>query len=207
MPLAATMMERRRQAAIEEIAAVALDLILRDGFEATSVEAIAAAAGCAPRTFYRYFATKEDVLFHDVPAFIEHLGEMLEKHLADGLGLWAATSEVMVEYVSQFDATDERRRIPTQRMNLWLREPALLGRYMQYVNEGERMVADTLHRYRGTTPARDDLPQLIAVAAVGAVRVTLLTHGQSSNRKLTKHLREGLAAFGEGLADERTAGR
>jgi AcrR family transcriptional regulator len=201
MPLAATMMERRRQAAIEEIAAVALDLILRDGFEATSVEAIAAAAGCAPRTFYRYFATKEDVLFHDVSAFIEHLGEVLDKHLAEGLGPWAAASAVVLEYVSQFDATDERRRIPTQRMNLWLSEPALLGRYMQYVNKGEQMIAGGLHRHRGTAPERDDLPQLIAVAAVGAARVALLTHGSASGRKLTRHLRDALATLGSGLAD------
>jgi AcrR family transcriptional regulator len=207
MPLAATMMERRRQAAIEEIAAVALDLILRDGFEATSVEAIAAAAGCAPRTFYRYFATKEDVLFHDVPVFIERLAEVLEKHLADGLGPWAAASEVVVDYISQFDATDERRRIPTERMNLWMSEPALLARYMQYVNQGEQMIAEVLHRHRGTIPERDDLPQLVAVAAVGAARVTLLTHSRASSRKLTKHLRDALGTFGAGLADEKTAGR
>jgi AcrR family transcriptional regulator len=50
-------MERRKQGAIDEIARTALELFARDGFEATSVEAIAAAAGCSPRTFYRYFGS------------------------------------------------------------------------------------------------------------------------------------------------------
>jgi AcrR family transcriptional regulator len=202
MTLATTLMERRKQAAIDEIAHTALELFARDGFEATSVEAIAAAAGCSPRTFYRYFGTKEDVMFHDLPAMMEQLDRSLDGYLADGLGPWAAVSEVLVALISRFDATDPQ--LPTQRINLWLKEPALRARYMQYVNQAEQVIADCLHRHRGTTPQQDDLPQLIAVAATGAYRVTILTHTPTrTGRKLTKHLREALAILGNGLADER----
>jgi AcrR family transcriptional regulator len=193
-------MERRKQAAIDEIAHTAMDLFARDGFEATSVEAIAAAAGCSPRTFYRYFGTKEDVMFHDLPVMVEQLGLAIDERLAEGLGPWAAVTEVLVELIGRFDATDPS--LPTQRINLWLKEPALRARYMQYVNEAEQVIADHLHRYRGTTPRQDDLPQLIAVAATGAYRVTLLTHTPAKGgRKLTKHLRDALATIGNGLAD------
>jgi AcrR family transcriptional regulator len=204
MTLATTLTEKRKQGAMDEIARAALELFTRDGFEATSVDAIAAAAGCAPRTFYRYFGTKEDVVFHDLPALMQQLGQALDDHLANGLGAWAAVSDLFVEYIGRFDGTDER--ILTERMNLWLNEPALLARYMQYFNQAEHVVAECLHRHRGTTPKQDDLPQLIAVAAIGAYRVTLLTHMPATGRKLTKHLREALATLGSGLADEAAPG-
>jgi AcrR family transcriptional regulator len=45
-----------------EIARVAAGLFVRHGLRATRAEDIAQAAGIAPRTFYRYFATKEEAV-------------------------------------------------------------------------------------------------------------------------------------------------
>jgi AcrR family transcriptional regulator len=201
MALPMTLTERRKQAAIDEIARIALELFSRDGFEATSVEAIAAAAGCAPRTFYRYFATKEEVMFHDLPAVIDELGVMLRRHLADGAGgdLWDSVSEAIAAFIGRFDSHEQR--LLSRRMKLWLSEPALLARYMQFFNQAERLVAESLHEHRATTPERDHLAGLMAVAAIGAYRVTLLTHTPAAGPALTKHIREALAAYGSGLAD------
>lgn len=54
--------ERRRDATRMEIAAAAAKLFAAAGFEATSVEDIAAAAGISVRTFYRHCEAKEDTL-------------------------------------------------------------------------------------------------------------------------------------------------
>ncbi|MFI9649024.1 TetR family transcriptional regulator [Streptomyces sp. NPDC052040] len=51
-----------------EIARAAASLFMANGLRATRAEDIARAAGVAPRTFYRYFATKEEAL---VPLFSE----------------------------------------------------------------------------------------------------------------------------------------
>ena len=53
----------RTRAALRE---VALRHFVADGFEAASVPAIAAEVGVTERTFYRHFATKDEVLFGDV---------------------------------------------------------------------------------------------------------------------------------------------
>ena len=88
-----SLMERQRQGAADEIVRAAIELFTRDGFEATPVEAIAAEAGCSRRTFYRYFGSKEDVLFQDLPAAFERMREVLRGHLEEGLDLWMAVTE------------------------------------------------------------------------------------------------------------------
>ena len=60
-----------------ELAAVAQRLFVAGGFEQTSIEDVAAAAGISRRTFFRYFATKADVLFADSPAELARLRECL----------------------------------------------------------------------------------------------------------------------------------
>ncbi|MEC3953670.1 TetR family transcriptional regulator [Nocardia sp. CDC153] len=54
--------ETRRAATRREVALAAARLFIEKGYTATTVEEIAAAAGMGLRTFYRYFASKEDVL-------------------------------------------------------------------------------------------------------------------------------------------------
>ncbi|MEV6115656.1 TetR family transcriptional regulator [Streptomyces sp. NPDC052109] len=59
-PLSLT--ERRKAETRMEIARAAAALFVRQGLKATRAEDIAQAAGIAPRTFYRYFATKEEAV-------------------------------------------------------------------------------------------------------------------------------------------------
>ena len=197
MERASRLMERRKQDARTEIVAIALDLFVSDGFEATTVEAIAGAAGCATRTFYRYFGSKEDVMFHDLPDVIAGLGRVLDARLAAGVPEWPAVSESLIEFIGRFDASNARAAI--QRMELWLSEPALRARYLQYVAQAEAVVVDALCRHRGTSADEDDAAKLMAVAAVGAYRVTVSTHRARAQRKLGDHLREALTTLGAGL--------
>src|SRR3954447_5864977 len=54
--------KQRTRIAIQE---AALDLIVRQGYDATTCEQIAAAAEVSPATLFRYFPTKEDVVLQD----------------------------------------------------------------------------------------------------------------------------------------------
>lgn len=59
---AASLTERRKAETRMEIARAAAALFVRQGLRATRAEDIAQAAGIAPRTFYRYFASKEEAV-------------------------------------------------------------------------------------------------------------------------------------------------
>jgi AcrR family transcriptional regulator len=186
-------MERRKQATVEEIVDATIDLFTREGFDDTTVDAIVAAAGCSRSTFYRHFGSKEDVLFYDFVDVFERLGETIDEHLAAGMDEWTAVSRAVL----QNDFPEDR---PEQRVDLWLREPALHARYMQQVAVAEEVIVDCLTRHRGTKPGRDDLAHLIATAAIGAYRTSLATHPATSSEKLTKHLGELLTMLDRAFA-------
>ncbi|WEB39398.1 TetR/AcrR family transcriptional regulator [Streptomyces yunnanensis] len=68
--------ERRRQETRMEIAETAAALFSERGYEATTVEDIASAAGISLRTFYRYCAAKEDAL---TPVLTSSVGVLVEQ--------------------------------------------------------------------------------------------------------------------------------
>ncbi|MFJ8147020.1 TetR/AcrR family transcriptional regulator [Streptomyces sp. NPDC096048] len=61
-PAPVSLTERRKAETRMEIARAAARLFVGQGLRATRAEDIARAAGIAPRTFYRYFATKEEAV-------------------------------------------------------------------------------------------------------------------------------------------------
>jgi AcrR family transcriptional regulator len=63
--------ETQRLETKARLQASALELFHRDGFEATSVAQIAGEAGVTERTFFRYFPSKEAVLFQDYESRLE----------------------------------------------------------------------------------------------------------------------------------------
>ncbi|MDG4861081.1 TetR family transcriptional regulator, partial [Streptomyces sp. T-3] len=71
--------QRKRQLVADELTEAALQLLVEKGFDAVTVDEIVAAAGVSKRTFFRYFASKEDV----VVQFLADMGTGMRGGLAD----------------------------------------------------------------------------------------------------------------------------
>lgn len=75
--------ERKKQRTRAMLIEAAIDLCDRQGFENTTVEQIAAVADVSPRTFSRYFATKDAVVLAFVDEVIESVAVELTAQPAD----------------------------------------------------------------------------------------------------------------------------
>lgn len=75
--------ERKRAEAKAKVAEVAIALFAERGFAAVSVDEICAAAEVAPRSFFRYFPTKSDVLLEPTREIAERLDALLAAAPAD----------------------------------------------------------------------------------------------------------------------------
>lgn len=68
---------RKRRQSLERITNAAIPLFLKKGYDATTIDEIAAAADVSKRTFFDYFATKEEVVF----AWQDELGSILAEEM------------------------------------------------------------------------------------------------------------------------------
>ncbi|WP_336631003.1 MULTISPECIES: TetR/AcrR family transcriptional regulator [unclassified Microbacterium] len=150
------------------VVAAALDLFVAQGFEATSVEQIAQAAGVSRSTFFRQFGGKDDVVFSDHDVLLAQLREFLAEARRSPRGErlenpWAAACAASVEVFRHFAAEPElaRRRYAVVRQ-----VPALREREIVTVFQYERLFDDYL---RAALPGIDPIDAVAFAAAVTAV--------------------------------------
>jgi TetR/AcrR family transcriptional regulator, regulator of mycofactocin system len=148
----------------------AVRLASRKGWSKTTVDEIAAAAGVSPRTFFRYFPTKVDVLFADEPERLGAIERALAERGRDETVL-AAVRRGVLDFVTEFMADAD---VFVTRARLAFEHPDLLGHALVQFARLEARVA---------AAAADDLaageadvrPRLIGAAAAAAVRATAQT--------------------------------
>ncbi|GAB3698308.1 TetR/AcrR family transcriptional regulator [Nocardiopsis oceani] len=92
--------ERTRRAVRAEIIAAAMDRFLSQGFEATTVEDIAHAAGISRRSFFRYFTSKDEALAGALTSFGETIAETLTHRPTDE-SPWAALRRAFDPLIEQ----------------------------------------------------------------------------------------------------------
>jgi AcrR family transcriptional regulator len=161
--------ERNKLRTRQEIAEATLRLAAERGLENVTVEQIAAAADVAPRTFFRYFDSKEDALLADHPERLELLAEMLKSRPASEGPLTAVRAAIL-------DLTgdlEEHRDLMLCKVRLQQTNPTLRGRSLEMMGDLERMIAEALAERTGVDLETDFRPFVIAGAVCTAMRVAV----------------------------------
>jgi TetR/AcrR family transcriptional regulator, regulator of mycofactocin system len=145
-----------------ELEHIALALFLESGFESTTVKDIARGAGISRRTFFRYYASKNDVAWGD---FDEHLARF-QAHF-DAVPSTVPMTTALRECILAFnDFSDDELPWLRQRMTLLLRVSALQAhsvlRYAAWCDIVANFVARRTGRSAGTL-----VPQVVARCALG----------------------------------------
>lgn len=104
-----------------ELELVALELFAERGFEATTVDDLADAAGIGRRTFFRYFPSKNDVVYGDFDAALDELRSRLAATPPD-VPLWDGIRDAVLAFNALPAGAEQQHRV---RMALVLHTPAL----------------------------------------------------------------------------------
>lgn len=168
MPSAPGLRERKKERTRHDLAAAALRLFVERGFEAVKVEDIAAAAEVSERTFFRYFASKEDVLWPDQAARRDEFAAALDKVPA-GESLLGCLRRGAVFSAEAYEADRDEM---LARFRLLIDTPALRGYLLECMDAWEGAAARALAK-RLPGPAGERRCRLLAAATIAALRVSV----------------------------------
>ncbi|MFI6707382.1 TetR/AcrR family transcriptional regulator [Nonomuraea sp. NPDC050478] len=176
--------ERKKQRTRRALVTAALRSFQEKGFEETTIAEIAAGAEVSARTFFSYFASKEDVIFYDGP---ERMRYVLD--LVAGRRPGEPVAELLVRVIraslewavdpGNFDLAEAAAR-----MELMLTVPSLQARALHVLFEQQLQLAEAVERaYEGELGALEAAAMVGSL--VGAVKLTAvmsLTRGDSQEQ-------------------------
>ena len=161
--------ERKKLATRLALHRAALELVAERGLDSVSVDEIAARADVSPRTFFNYFAGKDDAV----------LGLDPEAAARQAAAVMARPPDETPVQALRAVALDQAEEMATD-TELWpLRlavidtTPALLGRLAAAFGEGEKVLAAAVAQRTGTRVGIDAYPTLLAGVAGVAMRTAL----------------------------------
>lgn len=162
---------RRRQITTRvSIEAAAWSLFTAKGFQATTVDEIVEKVGISQRTFFRYFDSKEAVLFGDWRWQLDELARKIEKADPRVPPLAAVRAAVL----SLADDLDQERRVVRLRSSLTRSSSTVTNYYRQIIQPAwEQAVADAVAARLESDVDVDPTPRTIAGAAIGALNAAL----------------------------------
>ena len=180
---------RKKAATKHAIQAQALRLFVEKGYDATTVEEIAAAAGVSHMTFFRYFPRKEEVVEYD--EYDRLLEELVAARPADEPPL-TALHRALRAGLEQMLATDREELLI--RTRLVLRNPVLQSRNL-FARDATRDLLARALACRAGLPEPDFATTVQVSAALGAIGPAAMAWAESDDADYISLLDEAFAAL------------
>ena len=167
--------ERKKQRTREAIVEAALRLFEERGFDQTTIADIAEAADIAPRTFFGYFPSKEDVVFADFQDVFDGLAARLSDRPEQETAI-DAIREWIAGLLEEMDPADDRERC---RKRVIGDSPALADHNRALMGRIEELLAENIARDLDDQPG-DVRPRMIAAAVIGALSALDVKSGEQA---------------------------
>lgn len=165
--------ERKKRRTRRALIEAAYRLFDDQGYEQTTVVAIAAAADLAPATFYLHFPAKEDLLFADGQHLLGvGLAALAERRPGESPAAALIRAIGRMVAASRGGTRDLTGELEEMRLRLIASVPALQATMLRHAFTAQQQLAEALRRLYP-----DDLDALDAAALVGAVTGAILAAG------------------------------
>ena len=185
--------ERKKAKTRAALQSHALDLFRRQGYAATTVDQIAAAAEISPSTFFRYFPTKEDVLLYD-----RYDPELLAAFAAQPaeLSVTEAVRRAIAEVIGGLPG--DEWALERERGRLMAQVPELRARLLDQMTESIGMLTAAVRTRVG--PEADEFAVRMFVGAlVGVAIAAMLDSADQPDGDYLAAFDAGLTQFEAGL--------
>jgi AcrR family transcriptional regulator len=180
--------ERNKLRRRERITDAALRLFAERGFDGVTIDEIADAADVSRRTFFRYFARKEDVII----AWKEQMADQLRAALAERPDEEQPLDAVHGALATVTAGYAERRELTLGLMRLFEGGPTL--RVDADYEDWDEVLADGIARRMGVDATRDSTPRLIATVGFAVLTATIETWAANGGKQdLVALLDDGFA--------------
>lgn len=180
-----------------ELEVIAMRLFREQGFDATTVDQIATAAGVSRRTFFRYYDSKSAVLWSEFDAEVENLRALLAAMPTDTSIMECVRRAVLAANHHRAEDVPELR----DRMTLINSVPELGSSAMTHYDAWERAVSDFVGARCGQ-PGDSLYPLVAGRTTLAACRAAYERWTARADADLTVYLDAALRALAAGLPDE-----
>ena len=158
--------QRKKQLTKDALIAAALELFAAQGYDRTAVHEITDAVDVSERTFFRYFASKEDLVLSFIRDGTIAFAEALTARPAQEEPLAAARNALQVSLRELSGGQGLPNYLSA--MRLIDATPTLLAAYLRYAHDQDDKIIEVLARREGVDPLTDRRPRVLA-AVIGAL--------------------------------------
>ncbi|MFF2143821.1 TetR/AcrR family transcriptional regulator [Kitasatospora sp. NPDC058190] len=170
--------ERKKQQTRDALVQAAHVLFLSQGFARTTVDEIASAVDVSQRTFFRYFANKDEVALAVMADAEDYFIECLRHRPAEETPLQALRASIVKAWRDLGKAQTPGPgsiRSALELLRIIEDTPALLAAHLRRVTDQERLVVQVLAEREGLDPAEDLRPVVLAAVFGSLLRAAHLS--------------------------------